>query len=84
MTTTTKTAFKNRDSRDLHNHLWDLLERLDNGEATPQHVRAASSIASNLLATSRLQMDYARFVSDARGKNSEHQTLPSIGMGGQH
>ena len=55
-----------RTSRGLANMMFDELESLKKGESTPQQARAKASIANTIISVSRLEMDYARFVSSER------------------
>lgn len=67
MNKVTRVAGNDRNSKTLHNYLWDLLEKIENDEITTQRARAASSVVGNIIATARLEIDYARFVADGRG-----------------
>ncbi len=80
----TPVKFKERNTRTLHNHMWDMMEKLENGEVTAQHARAASSLVSNMIATARLEMEYARFVSDVRSPAGADGRggLPALEIGG--
>lgn len=58
-----------RTSKGLTNTLFDELEKLKSGESTPQQSRSISSLANTICAVSRLEMDYARFVSLERSES---------------
>ena len=58
--------------------MFEELDRLDRGESTPQQARAKASIANVIISTTRLEMDYARFVADARAEIGGK--LPSLPM----
>ncbi len=60
-----------RTSKGLIDILFDELASLVNGDSTPQHARAVSSVASTLCSVSRLEMDYSRFVSQPRTNAGE-------------
>ena len=70
---------KKRTSDALKNLMWDQMESLIAGETTPQHARAASSLAGQICGISRLEMDFSRFVSDARTSNGLLGQIP-MGM----
>ena len=59
-----------RTTKGLAEALFDELERLESGEVTPQHARSFASIASQVCSVSKLEMDFARFVSDDRATTS--------------
>lgn len=67
-----------RTSKGLANAMFDELESLNKGTSTPQNARAKSAIANTIISVSRLEMEYARFVSDSR---SENNSLPSFSIG---
>jgi len=64
-----------RTSKGLSNTLFDELEKLRSGESTPQQSRSVAALANTICAVSRLEMDYARFVSIERGSS------PELGLG---
>ena len=70
---------KKRTSDALKNLMWDQMESLIAGETTPQHARAASSLAGQICGITRLEMDFSRFVSDARSENGKLGQIP-MGM----
>ena len=55
-----------RTSKGLAEVLFNELDNLRDGKSTPQQARSVASIANTICSISRLEMDYARFVSDAR------------------
>lgn len=55
-----------RSSKGLQDTLFDEIDRLRNGQTTPQSARTVASLATGIIQTARLEMDYARFVSDER------------------
>ena len=67
-----------RTSDALKDLMWDQMEALLAGETTPQHARAMSSLAGQVCGITRLEMDFSRFVSDARADGG---TLGQIPMG---
>ncbi len=58
-----------RTSKGLTNTLFDELDKLKSGESTPQQSRSISALANTICAVSRLEMDYARFVSTERSES---------------
>jgi len=68
-----------RTSSGLAAAMFDELEALRNGASTPQQARAKASIANTICSISRLEMDYARFVSAER--SDDHDRLRSLPMG---
>lgn len=69
-----------RTSAGLASEMFEELDALKKGTSTPQQARAKSSIANTIIAISRLEMDFARFVADARGEDGK-KALPSLPMG---
>ena len=59
-----------RTTRDLGNMMFDEFENLVKGSSTPQQARAKAAVANTIVAISRLEMDYSRFVTDARSDSS--------------
>lgn len=55
----TITLSTTRTSSGLKDALFDELDNLRNGKSTPQHARAVSGLINNVIATTRLEMDYA-------------------------
>lgn len=51
-------------SKGLASALFDELDELKAGNVTPQHARAFAHTAGTICAITRLEMDYARFVSE--------------------
>jgi len=74
---------KNRDSKAIVDVLFDELEDLRAGKSTPQASRAVASLANSVCSVSRLEMDYARFVSDQRGDGDKKVSyaLKSLSLG---
>jgi hypothetical protein len=70
-----------RTSKALIDALFDELDALKGGKSTPQQARAVSSIANTVCSVTRLEMDYARFVSDARSIEGQ-SGLKALPMGG--
>lgn len=69
-----------RTSTGLASAMFDELDALTNGKSTPQQARAKAAIANTVVSISRLEMDYARFVSDSRS-GVGGSCLPSLPMG---
>ena len=70
-----------RDSKGLVKIMFDELEKLDNGESTPQQARSKSAVANTIIAIKRLEMDFARFVTDSRSDKEDNSSLKSLPMG---
>jgi len=58
-------------SRGLAKAMFEELELLRSGESTPQQARAKASIANTICTISRLEMDYARFVTAVRSDDKQ-------------
>ena len=71
---------QDRTSKGLIDTLFDELESLKDGKSTAQHARAISSIASTICSVSRLEMEYARFVSKPRNAVGT-DGLPRLALG---
>ena len=67
-----------RTSAGLAEVLFNELDDLASGKSTPQQARAKTSVVGTICTVSRLEMDYARFVSSERGGDNG---LKSISMG---
>jgi hypothetical protein len=68
-----------RTTRGLAFALFEELESLRNGTSTPQAARAKSSLATTICTISRLEMDFARFVTAARSAD-DTESLKSLPM----
>lgn len=66
-------------SRGLAQAMFEELEMLRNGESTPQQARAKASVANTICTISRLEMDFARFVSVDRAE--EKDVMKALPMG---
>lgn len=69
-----------RTSKGLIDTLFDELDQLKAGKSTPQNARAKASIANTICQVTRLEMDYARFVTDSRSIEGQ-QGLKALPMG---
>lgn len=67
-------------SRGLAQAMFEELELLRSGESTPQQARAKASIANTICTISRLEMDYARFVTAARS-DEQNDSMKALPMG---
>jgi hypothetical protein len=67
-----------RSSHGLQEHIFQQLDRLESGQTTPQHARSVAALANTAVSLARLEMEYARFVTEQRGVN---QGLPALPMG---
>ena len=54
-----------RNTTGMKEVLFDELDSLRKGESTPQKARAVSALIGGIIATTRIEMDYARFVASA-------------------
>ena len=69
-----------RNSRGLAQAMFEELDLLRGGKSTPQQARAKASIANTICTISRLEMDFARFVSSARAE-AEGEAMKALPMG---
>lgn len=67
-------------SRGLAQAMFEELELLRSGKSTPQMARAKASVAGTICAISRLEMDFARFVSASRS-DEDNQAMKALPMG---
>lgn len=65
-----------RTSDALKDMMWDELEALTKGDSTPQNARAKASLAGQICGITRLEMDFSRFVSEARTSSGQLGTIP--------
>ena len=70
-----------RTSAGLASAMFDELEALKRGDSTPQQARAKAALANTICSISRLEMDFARFVSAERGHGESARALQSLPMG---
>lgn len=68
-------------SRGLASAMFEELEMLRAGKSTPQQARAKASIANTVCTISRLEMDFARFVSSARAEEDAEHGMKALPMG---
>lgn len=68
-----------RTSSGLASAMFDELDALKSGSSTPQQARAKAAIANTIISISRLEMDYARFVTQERA--NQESALPALRMG---
>jgi len=68
-----------RTSKGLAAALFDEFDDLVSGKSTPQQAKAKVGLANTICGISRLEMDYARFVSSPRTK--ELPGLEALPMG---
>jgi hypothetical protein len=66
----------NRTSDNLKDMMWDELDALTSGDSTPQNARAKASLAGQICGITRLEMDFSRFVSDARANGGSLGQIP--------
>jgi len=74
------TAKTQRTSKGLATALFDELDSLIAGKSTPQQAKAKVGIANSICSISRLEMDYARFVAEPRGKLDANLTALPMGV----
>ena len=65
-----------RTSAGLSSAMFDELDALKSGDSTPQQARAKASIVNTIVSLSRLEMDYARFVTADRSEDKRLKALP--------
>ena len=66
-----------RTSKGLAAAMFEELDNLRSGSSTPQMARAKSSVANTICLISRLEMDFARFVSSTRSEDdTKMKALP--------
>jgi hypothetical protein len=70
-----------RTSRGLASAMFEEMEMLRQGKSTPQQARAKASIANTICTISRLEMDFARFVSSNRAEDEESNCMKALPMG---
>jgi hypothetical protein len=68
-----------RTSAGLATAMFEELDSLTEGTSTPQQARAKAAIVNTIISTTRLEMDYARFVADQRGEEGALKPL-SLGI----
>jgi len=73
------TSLVQRTSHGLQEHIFQQLDRLEQGKTTPQHARSVAALANTAISLARLEMEYARFVTDQR---TDGHSLPALPMGG--
>lgn len=72
-----------RTSKGLVEAMFDELDALRDGRSTPQNARAKSSVVNTICQVTRLEMDFARFVTDARDTETKEvgrNKLPALEM----
>jgi hypothetical protein len=67
-------------SRGIAHAMFEELELLRAGKSTPQQARAKASIANCICTVSRLEMDFARFVSSTRAEDENDSGLKALPM----
>jgi hypothetical protein len=70
-----------RTSAGLASAMFDELDSLKDGTSTPQQAKAKAAIANTIVTISRLEMEYARFVTNDRLQDNQ---LPNFPMGLQN
>ncbi len=73
---TTKTTTKN--TKGLRDALFEQLDGLRNGTTTPQQAKAVSSIASQIVSVTKLEMEAARFVVGAGQAADEIKAIKTV------
>jgi len=68
-----------RTSAGLAQAMFEEMDALKQGSSTPQQARAKAAIANVIIGVSRLEMEFARFVTDARSVDGS--TLQPLLMG---
>ena len=57
-------------TKGLRTALFDQLDGLRNGTTTPQEAKAVSSLASQIVSVTKLEMEAARFIGDANSQST--------------
>lgn len=63
-------------SDQLKGIMWEELKALRAGTSTPQNARGVASLSNQLCTITRLEMDFARFVSAARSEDGKIGRIP--------
>lgn len=70
-----------RTTHGLREVLFNQIDGLNNGSITAQQAKAVSSLASQIVSVTKLEMEAARFVSDSRLVNgSNNKKLESVSL----
>ncbi len=67
-----------KSTKGLQNVLFEELDLLRDGKSTPQNAKAKSTLVNTIVSTKKLEIDMARFVSDARATSKDVQTLTPL------
>ena len=70
-----------RTSKGLQETLFDEIDSLRDGTTTPQSARTIASLASGIIQTAKLEMDYGRFIADQRSGREEITEPKTIQLG---
>ena len=62
-----------RSSRGLVESLFEQLDALRDGTSTPQTARAHAALANSICSITRIEMDYARFISENKTEDLDHR-----------
>ena len=73
----------NRTSDKLKDMMWDELQSLTEGTSTPQNARAKASLAGQICGITRLEMEFSRFVSEARTDQGKLGQIPMGQIGSE-
>lgn len=73
-----KTAKTNKNTHGLREALFEQLDGLRNGTTTPQQAKAVSSIASQIVSVTKLEMEAARFVVGSGQSSDEIKQIKSV------
>jgi len=68
----------NKNTSGLRDALFEQLDGLRNGTTTPQQAKAVSSLASQIVSVTKLEMEAARFVVGTSQDASEIKALKSV------
>ena len=64
-----------RNTTGMKEALFDELDSLRKGDSTPQKARAVSCLVGGVIAATRIEMDYARFIAD-KNSGGKPKALP--------
>lgn len=70
-----------RTTKGLRDALFDEIDRLTVGRSNPQVACAKSKLATQIIAATKLDLDYHRFVSEMRGVQAPSVKLTPIELG---
>lgn len=70
-----------RTSKGLQDTLFDEIDALRDGTTKPQSARTVSALASGIVQTAKLEIDYGRFISEQRSGHGDANETKTIQFG---